>query len=131
MGKLLKLVLIGFTMTIRGDGVNRIKELRTSMGMKQSDLANKLKCASTAISKYENGQLEINSALISRLCDIFGCTADYLIGRTPTGGLQLTPEEENVILALRRADARAVDMVHLALAPFKQDGSSSKETTTA
>lgn len=112
-------------------GLNRIKELRISRGMKQSDLANLLKCAPTAISKYENGQLEINSALIRKLCDIFDCTADYLIGRSPTGGLQLTTEEENIILALRRADGRAVDMVNLALAPFKEDASSSRATTTA
>ena len=111
-------------------GLNKIKELRISRGMKQSDLANLLKCAPTAISKYENGQLEINSALIRKLCDIFDCTADYLVGRRSTGGLQLTPEEENVIRAMRRADARALEMVHVALAPFKEDASSSKATTT-
>ena len=111
--------------------MNRIKELRTAQEMKQSDLAKILKCAPTAISKYENGQLEINSTLIKKLCDIFGCTADYLIGRSPTGGLQLTPEEENIILALRRADSRAIEIVNVALAPFKQEESSSKATTTA
>lgn len=111
--------------------MNRIKELRISNGMKQSDLAKMLKCAPTAVSKYELGQLDINSALIEKLCDIFNCTSDYLLSRSTTGGLQLTPEEENIILALRRADNRAIEMVNVALAPFKQDGSSSKETTTA
>lgn len=111
--------------------MNRIKELRISNGMKQSDLAKMLKCAPTAVSKYELGQLDINSALIGKLCDIFGCTSDYLLSRSSTGGLQLTPEEENIILALRRADDRAIEMVHVALAPFKQDGSSSKEITIA
>ncbi len=111
--------------------MNRIKELRSSKDMKQSDLAKMLKCAPTAVSKYELGQLDINSTLIGKLCDIFGCTADYLLGRSSTGGLQLTPEEENIILALRRADNRAIEMVNVALAPFKQEESSSKETTTA
>ena len=112
-------------------GVNRIKELRISNGMKQSDLAKMLKCAPTAVSKYELGQLDINSALIGKLCDIFGCTSDYLLSRSTTGGLQLTPEEENIILALRRADTRAIEMVNVALSPFKQEESSSKATTTA
>lgn len=111
--------------------MNRIKELRTSKNMKQSDLAKILKCAPTAVSKYELGQLDINSTLIGKLCDIFGCTADYLLGRSSTGGLQLTPEEENIILALRRADDRAIDMVNVALAPFKQDGLSEKADITA
>ena len=118
-------------MQIEVMGVNRIKDLRISNGMKQSDLAKVLKCAPTAVSKYELGQLDINSALIGKLCDIFGCTADYLLGRSSTGGLQLTPEEENIILALRRADTRAIEMVNVALAPFKQEESSSKATTTA
>lgn len=110
--------------------MNRIKELRISNGMKQSDLAKMLKCAPTAVSKYELGQLDINSALIGKLCDIFGCTSDYLLSRSSTGGLQLTPEEENIILALRRADDRAIEMVHVALAPFKQEESSSRTAST-
>lgn len=83
------------------------------------------------VARYETGERGLDVETIILLCDIFNCTADYLLGRSLTGGLQLTPEEENVILALRRADGRAVDMVNLALAPFKQEESSSKATTTA
>ena len=110
---------------------NRIKELRISKQMKQSDLAKLLNCSPTTVSNYEVGYRDLDSMTICRLCDIFECTADYLLGRSSTGGLQLTPEEENIILALRRADDRAIEMVHVALAPFKQEESSSKETTTA
>ena len=83
------------------------------------------------ISRYESGAHEVGSDTIGRLCDIFCCTADYLLGRAPTGGMQLTPEEENIILAYRRADDRAQGMVDLALEPFKQDGSSAKEAGIA
>ena len=110
---------------------NRIKELRISKQMKQSDLAKLLNCSPTTVSNYEVGYRDLDSMTICRLCDIFECTADYLLGRSPVGGLQLTPEEENIILALRRADGRAVEMVNVALAPFKQEESSSKATTTA
>jgi transcriptional regulator with XRE-family HTH domain len=110
---------------------NRIKELRISKQMKQSDLAKLLNCSPTTVSNYEVGYRDLDSMTICRLCDIFECTADYLLGRSSTGGLQLTPEEENLILALRRADTRAVDMVNVALAPFKQDESSAKADITA
>ncbi len=106
--------------------LNRIKELRLSKGMKQTDLAKLLKCAPTAVSKYELEQLDISSSIIRSLCDIFGCTADYLLGRSPVASPQLTPEEEEILLALRNADDRARDMVALALEPFRQDASEKK-----
>ena len=84
---------------------NRIKELRISKQMKQSDLAKLLNCSPTTVSNYE-------------------------VGYRSTGGLQLTPEEENIILALRRADTRAIEMVNVALAPFKQEESSSRTAST-
>ena len=101
--------------------MNRIKELRIQNNMKQSDVAKLLKCATTAISKYELGQLDISSSTIIALCDIFSCTADYLLGRTVTGGLKLSPEEESTILALRRADERARSIIDVALQPFRED----------
>ena len=59
--------------------MNRLRELRIAHGMTQADLAGELNVARTAISKYEIGQLDLSSSTILRLCDIFGCTADYPI----------------------------------------------------
>ena len=92
--------------------------------MKQSDLAKILNCAATAISKYELGQLDLSSVTINRLCDVFGCTADYLLGRSELPTPEISAEEARLLQAYRRADDRARDMVRLALAPFTQDGSS-------
>jgi transcriptional regulator with XRE-family HTH domain len=92
--------------------------------MKQSDLAFLLKCAPTAVSKYELGQLDIGSATICKLCDIFGCTADYLLGRSTLPTPEISAEEARLLQAYRRCDDRARDMVLLALAPFSADGSS-------
>lgn len=111
--------------------MNKIRELREAKGWTQSRLGKELNCTAMTISRYESGAHEVGSDTIGRLCDIFGCTADYLLGRSSTGGLRLTPEEENIILALRRADDRAIEMVTVALAPFKQEELFSRAATTA
>lgn len=101
--------------------MNKIKELRNAKQMKQSDLAKLLNCQPTTISNYETGYRDLDSGTILRLCEIFECTADYLLGRSPLIQMKLTPEEESFIIALRRSDSRAKDMVHLALEPFWQE----------
>ena len=106
--------------------VNRIKDLRQAAGMKQTDLARLMNCSPTAISNYEVGLRDIDSATICKLCEIFGCTADYLLGRSELVTPELTPEEEQLLQAWRRCDDRARDMVTLALAPFKEDASSAE-----
>lgn len=111
--------------------MNRIKELRLLNGWRQEDLAQKLNTKRQTVARYETGERGLDVDTILRLCDIFECSADYLLGRGPTGDLKLTLEEENIILALRRADGRAIEMVNVALAPFKEEGLSSKEITTA
>lgn len=62
--------------------MNRLKALRTQNDLKQTELANKLGVQSSAISKYENGQLEISNELLIKLADIFDVSTDYLLGRT-------------------------------------------------
>ncbi len=111
--------------------MNRIKDLRQAKGWTQDDLAERLNSVRQTIGHYETGHNNIDSSVICRLCDIFDCTADYLLGRSPTGGLQLTPEEESLIIAHRRADDHTRDMVRLALDPFWQDESSATETQSA
>ena len=104
--------------------MNKIRELRTSKNMSQSDLGAILNCAAITISRYETEQRDIDSVTICRLCEIFGCTADYLLGRSELPTPEISADEARLLQAYRRADGRARDMVDLALAPFAQDGSS-------
>ena len=101
--------------------MNRIRDLRLSRGMKQEDLARELNVARTAISKYERGDLDLSSAAILRLCEIFSCTADYLLGRSPVPSPDLDPQEEAMILAWRRATPEIRAIVETALAPYRED----------
>ena len=111
--------------------MNQIKELRLRNNWRQEDLAQKLSTKRQTVARYESGERGLDVETILRLCEIFNCTADYLLGRSSTGGIKLTPEEENIIIALRRADDRAIDMVNIALKPFKEEESSSRAGNTA
>lgn len=109
-----------------GGFVNRIKELRTEKGLKQGDLAVLLNVTKATVSKYELGQRDIGSETIGRLCEIFGCTADYLLGLSDLQRPELSEMEISVLLAYRKADEHVKDLVRLALDPYWQEGQSAK-----
>ena len=60
---------------------NRIKELREDKNLSQQQLANKTGLSSSSIARWELGQSEPTATAISVLCDFFGVTSDYLLGR--------------------------------------------------
>ena len=104
--------------------MNRIRALRLENGMKQSDLAALLNTKPQTVSRYEKGDRGLDVETILRLCEIFGCTADYLLGRSRLQEPGLSDEEESMLLAWRRADDRTRELVGLALQPFREDASS-------
>lgn len=111
--------------------MNRIRELRAEKGMKQSELAALLNCAPTAVSKWELEENGMDSRLIMRLCEIFDCSADYLLCRTSMPSAELSEGEYALIRAYRAADDRARGMVDLALEPFMASGEDRPASTNA
>ena len=101
--------------------VNRVRELRLSKSMRQADLAKLLNVQPTAVSNYELGLREMDAPTIHALCDIFGCTADYLLGRSPVASPELSPEEEDLLLAWRAAPPEIRAIIDTALAPYRED----------
>lgn len=83
--------------------MNRIQELRKAAGLKQTDLAARLSVARTTISNYELGYHSMDPDVIHRLCEIFGVTADYLLG--------FSSRREN---AVREDDAALLSAFHAA-----------------
>ncbi len=100
--------------------MNRIKDLRISRGMKQEELADLLHCSRPSLSKYEQEQIDLNTKMVFQLCDIFGCTSDYLLGRSAMPNTKLTEEEYALIRQYRAADERSRKMVQLTLEPFSR-----------
>lgn len=101
--------------------MNRIRDLRSARGMQQADLAKELSVSRVSISRYETGERDPDIETILRLCDIFGCTSDYLLGRSPVPSPDLDPQEEAMILAWRRATPEIRAIVETALAPYRED----------
>ena len=95
--------------------MNRIRELRQSQNMKQADLAKLLKCAPTAVSKYELEQLDLSSQTIHRLCNLFGVTADYLLGRSDMPTPQISAEDWELLAAYHEADDTIKEIVSFSL----------------
>ena len=98
--------------------MNRIRELRKERDWRQEDLAARLNTTPQSVGRYENESRGLDVETILALCEIFGCSADYLLGRSSLFAPDLSEEEAELILAFRRGDARARELVRLALGPF-------------
>ncbi len=62
--------------------MNNIKLLRQERGWTQAELGRRLNVKDSAISKYENGSLQLSGELLNQLADIFGVSTDFILGRT-------------------------------------------------
>lgn len=89
-----------------------------SNGWRQQDLAARLSTNQQTVGRYETGTRGLDVETILKLCDIFDVTADYLLGRSALPSPELNEEEIELVLAFRRGDDRARELVRLALAPF-------------
>lgn len=108
--------------------MNRLKELRASKNMRQADLSKLLNVQPTTISNYELGIREMDAPTILRLCEIFNCTSDYLLGRSAVPSAQLSPEEEDLLTAWRRATPEIRAIIDAALAPYREEDTAAAPT---
>ncbi len=60
----------------------RIKAFREERNWTQSELARRLGVSHTVIQGYELGTRKPSNDMLCALADLFGCTTDYLLGRT-------------------------------------------------
>lgn len=110
--------------------MNRIKELRVRMGWRQSELADMLNTNQQTLSRYETGVRGLDVETICRLCDIFGVTADYLLGRSIQPGSPISDDEWQLLAAYRAADDDARALVRLALKRFAEPGEQEKDAVS-
>lgn len=80
-----------------------IKQLRTSRGMSQVELAKRLSVTKQTVSNWENDNIQPSIDMLERLADFFNVSTDYLLGRTDTTQIStqgLTTDEISHIVLL-------------------------------
>lgn len=60
--------------------MNRIKDLREDMNLRQIDVAQKTGIDQRTLSNYETGKTNPDSYAIIKLAEFYGVTCDYLLG---------------------------------------------------
>ena len=108
--------------------MNRIRELRVSKSWKQKELAAMLNTTQQAIGHYETGERGLDVETINKLCDIFGCTSDYLLCRSSSPFPTVPEDAAALIEAYERAPKEIRGIVDHALAPYQK---SRTESSTA
>lgn len=61
---------------------NRIKKERENLELTREELAQKIGVSYSAIAMYEQGNREPNNELLLKMCEIFNCSVDYLMGKS-------------------------------------------------
>ena len=92
----------------------RIKELRIESGLTQKEFAKKIGSTSKNIWAYENNVAVPPLDVLSRMSDFFGCSIDFLTGRTDDfgnvtvkgNGPVLSPEEKKLIETYRALNVK-------------------------
>ena len=73
----------------------RLKQLRESRGMTQTELAQLLGLQQTSIFRYESGNTNPTAEVLLKIADTFDVSLDYLFGRTDhPGGLQYSADPQ-------------------------------------
>ena len=84
--------------------MNKIRDLRMANGWTQTQLGKKIGVVKTTISGYELESRQLDPATICALCDLFGCTADYLLCRSSTPLPVLSDADARLLAAYHAAD---------------------------
>ena len=111
----------------------RLKELRKLRQMAQADVAVRINVSREAYAMYETGRREPSLAILRRLADVFGVSADYLLERTEARGPypMLSDEDLSMVRLFQQLDLRGRStMLKLAAIEFSLRDSSEPEDAT-
>ncbi len=79
----------------------RIRQLRREMGLKQSELGQKLGISASAVGMYENDRRVPPRETLLKMCEFFGVSTDYLLGNDDSRQQEQTTDLEDELSALR------------------------------
>lgn len=97
--------------------INRLKEIRNSLGLTQTEFAKSVHLTPQSISMIESGKRPVTDRLIHTICTEFGVDEHWL--RTGEGDMYALPSEEDAelieLLARLNADDMDIDRKRLAV----------------
>lgn len=75
----------------------RIRLLRRSKGVTQTELGQAIGVGKTTISNYETGYSSPDTETLSKMAQYFNVTTDYLLGREPNGNVISLSDPQQLI----------------------------------
>ncbi len=91
----------------------KIKEIRKKLGLTQQEMADELCVSKQYLSKVENGLTELSKEKITKLCNCYGISLDWIL--SDKGGMFL---KENEIIDNLTTDVDNIDGVSAILGAF-------------
>ena len=86
--------------------------------MTQADVGNAIGVSVMAISQYETEKRGLSVELISKFCDLFDVTADYLLGRSTQPHSAVSDDEAQLLAAYNAAPANVREGIDAILAAY-------------
>lgn len=100
--------------------MNRIKELRLSKGWTQAQLGKRIGMVKSTVSGYETETHYLDVPTIHIICDLFGCTADYLLCRSSSPEPVISDGDARILAAYHSASLRDRALVDQILAGYME-----------
>ena len=107
--------------------MNRIKDLREEKGWTQDELGARLAVGKGAVSRYESEKRQLDPPTINKLCDMFDCTADFLLCRSDLRYPAVSTADEKLLQAYHAARVKDRLLIDQILAEY-MPGSEEKKT---
>ena len=83
-----------------------------------ADLAAVIGTSSMTVSRYEREESALTADLITKFCDFYGVTADYLLGRSSSPLPAVSDPDTAILAAYHAAPAEIRAIIDTALAPY-------------
>ena len=81
------------------------------------------------MSNYESGLRDPSTDTILLLCDIFGVSADYLLGRTDNKGSEVSAQDAAMLHAFHSAPPTVQTAITVLLSPYIQNAADASGKT--
>ncbi len=111
--------------------MNRLKDLREDRDMTQADVGKVIGVASNTIANYENEKRQLTPELIHRFCDLYGVTADYLLGRSNQPQSRVSKSDADLLAAYHAAPLAIQKIVNAALEAYMPAAAEDKTDASA